>query len=178
MTETTPAETPPRQLGPAAVAFDVFTLWLKRALEAAVVLLVLSFFIVVLTSVFYRYVLNDSIVWTEEWVRFTLFWTVMLGTALVSYENGHLYIEAIHHAVPKPVSIAIAWLAHLLSIAFLAILLWQGIILFSKSNAFSPAMHFPMRWVYAAMIFGSAFTIIFIIRAWVFGREAKAEELV
>ena len=178
MTEHSPAEIPPSQLGPAAVAFDFFTLWLKRALEAAVVLLVLSFFFVVLAAVFYRFVLNDSLLCTEEWVRFSLFWTVMLGIALVSYENGHLYIEAIHHAVPPAVSRAIGWVAHLLSIAFLVILFWQTLILFGKSNAFSPAMHFPMRWVYAAMIFGSAFTIIMIIRAWVFGREAKAEELV
>ena len=124
MTETTPVETPPRQLGPAAVVFDVFTLWLKRALEAAVVLLVLSFFVVVLTSVFYRYVLNDSYAWTEEIAVNCLIGVVFLGSVMCVRMSRHIQVDVLYHYVPPQVARAMSILVDVLRILFFAYTSW------------------------------------------------------
>ena len=161
----------------AVAALEVITLWLKRLLEAVVVVLVLSFFVVVIAAVYNRYILNDSLVWTEEFVRFSLFWVVLLGAALVSYENGHLRIEAIHNYLPAPLSKAVGIFAHLMSIAFCCILFATSLELFRRTTGNSPALSFPMRWVYAAMIFGGACIIVMTVRSLLTGGRGEVEEI-
>lgn len=161
----------------AARALGFVALWLKRILNVLVVALIISFVVVALAAVFYRYVLNDSLVWTEEFIRYSLFWVIMLGAALLSYENGHLYIEAIHHFVPPWASKALGQFAHVLTIAFCVILAYQGYILFTRTTGMSPALRLPMRWVYAAMPVGSVAIIIMTLNTMVTGRRAHSEEL-
>lgn len=175
MSDIRPGE--PRPLHPAIAALEFVTLWLKRVLEAIVVVLVLSFFVVVLAAVWYRYVLNDSLVWTEEFVRFSLFWTVLLGAALVSYENGHLRIDAIHNYLPESVSHIFRIFAHLMSILFCCILFVTALQLFWRTTGTSPALRFPMRWVYAAMIFGSACIVVMTVRALLTDEPGEEEVL-
>lgn len=152
-------------------------LWLNRLLALVTVGLVLSFLIVALAAVFYRYVLNDSLVWTEEFVRYSLFWTIMLGAAMLSYENGHLLIEAIHNWVPPGVSRLLTVVSHLMAIAFCAILVWQGYILLMRTTGTTPALRIPMRWVYAAMPVGGVAIIIMTLNSLLNPVERKPEEL-
>ena len=150
---------------------DRLTCWIRRFVEAVLILLTLSFFIVVLAAVFYRYVLNDSLVWTEEYVRFSLFWVILLGASLVSRDDHHLRIEVIHRYVPRAASRVISGFAHFASIVFCAILFWQAYELFMRTTGRSPALSFPMRWVYAAMLVGAPLIIIMTVRAWISGRH-------
>jgi len=162
---------------PLGRAFDMLVLWLRRAMEACTIVLTLSFVVVVLMAVYYRYVLNDSLVWTEEFIRFTLFWLVLIGSALVALENGHLRIEVIQRISPAPVARFLEMLARLGTIAFGLILAWQAYELFSRTTGTSPALRFPMRWVYAAMIFGGVAIVIATIHAWLSGRTHEMRDL-
>ncbi|MEQ9812076.1 MAG: TRAP transporter small permease [Azospirillaceae bacterium] len=144
---------------------------LKRLLEASLILLTLSFFIVVLAAVFYRYVLNDSLVWTEEYVRFSLFWVILLGSALVSDDDAHLRIEVVHRYLPQRLSRIVGALANLAAIVFCAVLFYQALNLFLRTTGTSPALGFPMRWVYAAMLFGAPLIVIMTLRCWIAGRH-------
>jgi TRAP-type C4-dicarboxylate transport system permease small subunit len=155
----------------------VVALWLNRILAFVTVGLVLSFLVVALAAVFYRYVLNDSLVWTEEFVRYSLFWTIMLGAAMLSYENGHLLIEAIHNWVPLRVSRLLTVISHLLAITFCAILAWQGYSLLMRTTGTTPALRMPMRWVYAAMPVGGVAIIIMTLNSLLNPQERKTEEL-
>lgn len=161
----------------AGRAFDRSVFWMRRFMEGCAIGLTLSFVVVVLMAVYYRYVLNDSLVWTEEFIRFTLFWLVLIGAALVALENGHLRIEVVQRIAPEPVANALESLARLCTIAFCVILAWQTYELFGRTTGTSPALRFPMRWVYAAMIFGGIATIIGTVHAWLWRRRHEMGDL-
>ena len=39
--------------------------------------------------VFFRYVLNNSIVWGEEMLRYLCMWVILVGSGLTIREDGH-----------------------------------------------------------------------------------------
>jgi TRAP-type C4-dicarboxylate transport system permease small subunit len=56
----------------------------RRLLEAACFVLILSFVVVVGLAVLFRYGLNASPPWSEEAIRFSLFWCILMGAVLVT----------------------------------------------------------------------------------------------
>lgn len=156
-------------LAPAGRVLGLVVLALRRLTEAAVIGLTLSFVVVVLMAVWYRYVLNDSLIWTEEAVRFSLFWMVLLASALVSHDGAQLRIEILERVVPAPVARLLRAAAHLLVMVFCVVLAWQAWRLVQRSTGLSPALRFPMAWVYGAMVAGGLLTFVMTLRAWIVG---------
>ena len=52
------------------------------------------------THVFFRYVLNESLFWAEEAVRFSMVWSVLLGSALVARDRAHIRIDVVESLLP------------------------------------------------------------------------------
>ena len=59
--------------------------------------------ILTIYQVFARYVLNNPIVWSEEIVRYSMIWIVMLGTAVALRQGLLVSVEIILHIVPRKV---------------------------------------------------------------------------
>ena len=56
---------------------------------------------IVFLQFFTRYVLNDSLSWTEEIARYGLMWIVFIGGAMVTRRNTHIAVELLSN-VMKP----------------------------------------------------------------------------
>src|SRR5512146_2969022 len=56
---------------------------------------------IVFLQFFTRYVLNDSLAWTEEIARYALMWVVFIGGAMVTRRNSHIPVELLSN-VMKP----------------------------------------------------------------------------
>src|SRR4029079_15015264 len=56
---------------------------------------------IVFLQFFTRYVLNDSLSWTEEIARYGLMWVVFIGGAMVRRRNTHIAVELLSN-VMKP----------------------------------------------------------------------------
>ena len=128
---------------------------IRLLLEVTTFVLVLSFVFVVLLAVVYRYVLNASLPWSEEFIRFSLFWCILITSILVTWDNDHLRIEAIQLVLPPKLRKFCIISSHLVTIGFCIFLGYHALDLVSRTTATSPALHLPMRWVYAAMIGGA-----------------------
>jgi TRAP-type C4-dicarboxylate transport system permease small subunit len=50
---------------------------------------------IVFLQFFTRYVLNDSLAWTEEIARYALMWVVFIGAAIVVRKNTHIAVEVL-----------------------------------------------------------------------------------
>ena len=101
---------------------------LHRGLEAVTVALLAMYFVLVVLQVFFRYVLNRSLFWSEELVRFALVWSVMLGSAVVAYRGEHLRIDALDGLLSPRARHAVGRLAEFLTFVFCVILAGTGVL--------------------------------------------------
>ena len=128
---------------------------LRRIVEAACVLLFSSYCVLILVQVFYRYVLNDSLTWSEEAVRFEQFWVIMLATALCAQRRAHIRLEGFEAVVPARYRRGVEVFGDLVTIGCCLFLLWTGTQLMLESvDTLSSASQVSMAWVYAAMPVG------------------------
>lgn len=51
--------------------------------------------------VFWRYVLNNSIVWAEEILRYLMMWAVLIGAGLTTREDQHVCMDVIQTSLEK-----------------------------------------------------------------------------
>ena len=65
---------------------------------------------IVFLQFFTRYVLNDSLAWTEEIARYGLMWIMFIGGAMVTRRNTHIAVELLSN-VMKPGPLRAALLA-------------------------------------------------------------------
>ena len=141
--------------------------WLRVAVEIITVLLFSSYCFIILLQVFFRYVLNDSLVWSEETVRFEQFWVTMLATGLCAYRQAHIRLEGFESVVPRRFRRTVELFGDVVTIGCCAFLCWYGIDLVLESlDTNSPVSQVSMSWVYAAMPVGGALTILWTIMGW------------
>lgn len=81
----------------------------------------------ILISIFFRYFLRSSLIWTEEVARYTLIYAVMFGaTAALSY-GEHVNISVFVNRLPAPVGRLIKWIRNILVIGILLSLTYLSI---------------------------------------------------
>ena len=66
---------------------------LIKLCKIAVISCVLSIALIVSTSIFFRYVLNNSITWSEEIAKYLMVWMVFVGAPVAMIESRHIAIE-------------------------------------------------------------------------------------
>ncbi|MBM3521787.1 MAG: TRAP transporter small permease [Alphaproteobacteria bacterium] len=157
--------------------FFTVTRLARNALRVFSCLLLAFYLSVILLQVFFRYVLNDSLFWSEEVVRYSLVWGVMLGSALVAYDRGHIKIDVIEAFLPPGGQRVVQFIANALSLSFCLILLWAGWT-FVERTWFqnSASLGVPMRSVYLAIPIGAALEAWFTIAARLQAREPSTAE--
>ena len=97
-----------------------------EGLVAFVVFWVLSG--VVFLQFFSRYVLNDSIGWTEEIARYLLILVAFTGSVVAVQHNSHIFVEFFYRYLPDSVGRVLSTLVDLARIAFLvtaSVITWK-----------------------------------------------------
>src|SRR5215510_7493608 len=111
---------------------------------------------IVFLQFFTRYVLNDSLAWTEEIARYGLMWVVFIGGAMVTRRNTHIAVELLSHVMkPGPLRSALLAFVDFVKLAFLGLLAFVSWMITAR-------MHFqrmtvfdlPMSYVYAGVALG------------------------
>ncbi|SDI15291.1 TRAP transporter small permease [Alteribacillus bidgolensis] len=73
----------------------------NKAIEHFSTWMLIGLFIAVLLQVFFRYVLNSPLTWTEEAARYLNIWIVLFGTAVAVCERDNLRVDLVDIAVKK-----------------------------------------------------------------------------
>lgn len=68
---------------------DIINKWVL----VGIVILMIALSLLLATSVFFRYVLNDSIYWSSEVSRYLLAWLAFIGTTAAYKKGAHLGID-------------------------------------------------------------------------------------
>jgi TRAP-type transport system small permease protein len=94
---------------------------------------------VVFLQFFTRYVLNDSLGWTEEIARYLLIGVTFAGAALAVRKQSHIAVEFLYRWVPRSGRMVAQAVIDVISIVFYVALAWfsAGIAMRTKSGMVS-----------------------------------------
>jgi len=121
--------------------------------------------VVVSAQVWYRFVLNDPLTWSEEVARYLFVWISFLGSAVGVRMNVHLGIDLIDKILSPRGRIIMTVVVNLLIQIFLAVVIYWGVrILQVVQFQKSASMGIPMTYPYLAVPVGSAFMLLNSLR--------------
>ncbi|MBL8589558.1 MAG: TRAP transporter small permease [Methylobacteriaceae bacterium] len=143
--QTFDAETAPVSLQPYAPED-----WLTLAAFWLMVAAVIAQFVT-------RYVLNDSLAWTEEIAVYALVVVVFMGSAMCVRRSRHIHVDFIYRYLPRPAARALSTAIDVLRIAFFAYatrLVWKYAALIP--DEMMTTVDLPKSWVFNAVIFAFA----------------------
>ena len=117
---------------------------------------------IVFLQFFTRYVLNDSLSWTEEIARYGLMWVVFIGGAMVTRRNTHIAVELLSNVMkPGPLRAELLALVDFIKLAFLGLLAFVSLTITERMHLQRMTVFdLPMSYVYAGVAFGCFLMLI------------------
>ena len=123
--------------------------------------------ILIVLQVFFRYVLNNSLSWSEELARYLFIWMIYIGISYGVNMDKHICVDAVYSFMPKGVKKWYAIVAYILFLVFAIAVVYFGILVVGmqiSSGQVSPAMGIPMQYIYAAPVVGMVLTAFRLIQ--------------
>lgn len=113
---------------------------------------VAAMFLVVVAQVFFRYVLNASLIWAEEAARYLLVLTTFVGAPVAMRRGAHIAVTLVVELLPPGARRAIETVAQALGCLVYGVLIWYGLALAAQNfDQASPALQLPLGAVYLMM---------------------------
>ena len=111
---------------------------------------------IVFLQFFTRYVLNNSLAWTEEIARYGLMWVAFIGGAVVVRKNAHIAVELLANVLPAGTArIALASALDAVKLGFLGLLAYFSILITERMQyQRMTVFDLPMSIVYGGVAFG------------------------
>ena len=103
--------------------------------DVPVLIVFWSLFLIVALQFFTRYVLNDSLAWTEEIARFFLIFLAFIGSITCIRRGSHIYLEFFYRYLPPAAIKPLALFVEGTVAAFFACAGWYGIGLAQRTSA-------------------------------------------
>ncbi len=157
----------------------------NRADSAAdLVLVVLSaaMVVIVLTAVFCRYVLNHSLVWSDEVVRYLFVWFTLLGAAITLRDREHIRVEYFVELLP-PGARRVVEAVMLLGVAlfYVAMIVLGFMWVYETRGTSTSALKWPLNWaLYGALptsaVLGAWYSLARLKRGQYSELDASADE--
>lgn len=150
--------------------------YIDKALEALLILMFVSMFIVVLIQVFTRFIMNNPASWTEEVARYLMVWMSFLGAGVGLKYGLHMSLGIVTDRLSGMASTIVRILCVLLTLLVGVIIAYFGFryMMVGKERV-SMALQFPMIYAFAVMPFGGAVILMNSMEALfnIIGEEAS-----
>jgi len=129
-------------------------------IEYTLFVLGISMAFVVAIQVFFRYVLNHSLFWSEELARYLLVWLTFLGASAAYRRKAHPGVDALYSRMPPPLRRASTIAVHLASVALFGIMIFHGCqFAYFVRSQISPALYLP-KWIIFSIIPASGLVLM------------------
>ncbi|WP_304943456.1 TRAP transporter small permease [Vallitalea guaymasensis] len=138
---------------------------LDSSIENLVFACTIGFVAISFLQVIFRYIINNSLSWSEEACRYLFVCTVFLGSSLAILKNKHIGVDILARILPKSIEKYFTILLDLIVVVYLIFLSYISFELALKNmNQLSPAMQLHLGIVYLIMPIGSVVMAINFIR--------------
>jgi TRAP-type C4-dicarboxylate transport system permease small subunit len=137
---------------------------LCRAVMLVIIILTAVMVASMCAQVFWRYVLNDSLIWPEEVSRYAFIWASCLGMSVGARRGDLIAIDVLWAGKPKRVRLFISIVARVLSVPLLIVFAWEGWVLIDVVvGQHAAATNVPVWSVYLALPISSVFALLFVL---------------
>ncbi len=124
--------------------------------------------VVVFAQFFSRYVLNDSIAWTEEIARYLLVAVAFAGAPIAARKNSHIHVEFFYRFISRRAGRMLSILVDILRIIFLAYASWISFkILKIMHHQYMTSLRLPMSYLYIIVFAGFALMTIRAVQVFI-----------
>lgn len=157
--------------------------WLMVLVETWVMVLLVAMTLLVTVAVFYRYVLDASLIWYDEFASYLLVWLTFYGAVMAAYYRRHIAFETLVERLGPAGRKRAAIAAEVCILLFQGILLYYGWVLVQAIRAETAVSleWVRMGWIYSVLpISGGLMLLISLVdlgtllRGEERGREAPA----
>ena len=128
---------------------------------------------IVFLQFFTRYVLNDSLAWTEEIARYGLMWVTFIGGVMVTRRNSHIAVELLSNVMgPSLLRAVLLAFVDVIKLGFLGLLAYFSVTITERMHMQRMTVFdLPMSYVYAGV--GLGCFLMFLRQAQNFWRNAR-----
>jgi TRAP-type C4-dicarboxylate transport system permease small subunit len=110
---------------------------------------------IVFLQFFTRYILNDSLAWTEEIARYGLMCVTFIGGAMVTRRASHIAVVLLPNLLPAWTARALLALVDLVTLGFLGLLAYFSVLIVERMQVQRmTVIDLSMSYVYGAVAFG------------------------
>ncbi len=111
--------------------------------------------VIVFLQFFTRYVMNDSLAWTEEIARYLLMGVTFIGAATAFRRGTHISVEVAQFFMPAAVVRVLGFLIDVIVVGFVALLCWFSIAIAQRMQIQTMTVFpLPMSIVYGCIGIG------------------------
>ncbi|WP_075220433.1 TRAP transporter small permease [Acuticoccus yangtzensis] len=103
---------------------------------------------VVFLQFFTRYVLNDSLGWTEEIARYLLIAVTFIGAIMAVRKTSHIAVEILYRWFPRPFRKVMQTVVDLTGVVFYGALTWFTYQLAGRTFQKMVSIDVPKSWLY------------------------------
>jgi TRAP-type C4-dicarboxylate transport system permease small subunit len=121
---------------------------------------------IVFLGVFFRYVLDASLAWYDEFASYLLVWLTFYGAVVASYHHRHIGFETVVNRFMPSTRCALGVVAELFVLVFQVVLFYYGWLLTQKMGD-ETAISVPwvkMGWVYSVLPIAGGLMLIISLR--------------
>ena len=108
--------------------------------------------LIVLYSVFSRYILNSSIAWAEEVSRFLFIFVICIGAVTAYFRNEHLGLDLLVKILPRSIHKQIDFIKNSLMLFITGFMTYGGWrLMMASMDSRSPALRIRMGYIYSIL---------------------------
>ena len=101
--------------------------------------------IVAVLHIFFRYVLNNSLTWSEEFLRFSLVWFSLLSASMIHKDRGHIGIVLFRERMPLKIGSFLERAIPCIAVITTFIVAIYGMeLVFQVKGQLTPALRIPV----------------------------------
>lgn len=139
---------------------------LTRLVKTIVGLLIGAIVVITLVAVWWRYVVNDPISWTEQICRIFFVWVTFLGAAVLYRQKSHIAIDMLVLMMPDHLRRVVGWIVELGVLLFIVVFFIYGLKLSldTLGHTFGALDITPASFYFAAPVSAALMFLFFIER--------------
>ncbi len=140
-------------------------------------LLFIAILAIVLLAVFFRYILNDSLAWSDDTVRYLFVWFTLLGSVVVLRDRRQIRVEYFVERLPPRRRRAVETAMFAMVLVLYAFFIVAGFTwVWKTSGTHTSSLQLPLNWVfYAALPVTGLLGLYYCIRRFRTGEVAELE---